>query len=347
MGPPAAAPASERVEPWQDPLARWALGALLERYCCVGPAPGAVEGPSEADAARWARRFAADSFGDALLAAAMAALLRNVVAAAVQVGALHAHGVHFWTRASACVHVSVDRMHLGVLTVLSGPQCSSHSGSAELVSAWNTLWLCLRACWSVNPPTGRQVIMHLYSPCSLAVQRTHNGMCVQASLLRALDDDMAVHLLPPLYLAPGGPSAYLPSPNFAATAEALPAAGAGACAHTDLSAGIGAEPVRLPKQMPAPGAAVTWGAADGAEAEMGAGGGPGADRVPNPALVELARLAACGRLQRAAEAHSMVPDLALARLLPLLAPGAHWPLQSGLLSTGALLHSVACLRHCF
>lgn len=86
LGAPAAAPARQSAEPWHDPLARWALGALLERYCRPGPAPAAAEGPSEADAARWARRFAADSFGDALLATALAALLCNAVPPAVQVG---------------------------------------------------------------------------------------------------------------------------------------------------------------------------------------------------------------------------------------------------------------------
>ena len=83
---------SQSAEPWHDPLARWALGALLERYCRPGPAPAAAEGPSEADAARWARRFAADSFGDALLATVLAALLRTAVPPAVQVGTAHAVG---------------------------------------------------------------------------------------------------------------------------------------------------------------------------------------------------------------------------------------------------------------
>lgn len=151
---------------------------------------------------------------------------------------------------------------------------------------------------------------------------------MQASLLRELDDDMAVHLLPPLHLAPGGPPAYLPSPSFSAAAQAPPAgSAAGACVHPDLSAGSGAEPAQLPNQTPAPRAAVDGGAADGPEAKMDSGSSREADRAPNPALVELARLAASGRLQRAAETRAMVADLALARLVPLLSPGAgtSWP----------------------
>lgn len=168
-------------------------------------------------------------------------------------------------------------------------------------------------------------------------------MCMQASLLRALDDDMALHLLPPLHLAPGGPSAYLPNPCSAAAAEAPPAAGAGVCAHRDLPAGRAAEPVQLPGQVPAPGAAVGQGVANGAGAERDAGGSHGADHAPHPALVELARLAACERLQRAAEMRSMVADLALARLAPLLAPGA------GTLWPSVLVAGAMCLlsRYCY
>lgn len=155
------------------------------------------------------------------------------------------------------------------------------------------------------------------------LQRSWDCMCMQASLLRALDDDMAVHLLPPLHLAPGGSSAYLPSPSSGAAAEVPPPAGTGAQSHRDLPASSAAEPMLLPDQVLAPGAAAEQGDANGAGgAQTDAGGGTGADHVPNPALVELARLAACGRLERTAEMRSVVADLALARLLPLLAPGA-------------------------
>jgi len=178
-------------EPWHDPLARWALGALLER-ACAAPAPppaaraAAAAGPGEADAARWAARFAADSFGDALLAAGLAAVLRPGVAPAAQ-----------------------------------------------------------------------------------------------AALLRGLDAGLALHLLPPLRLAPGGRLAYARAPAAdpaCPPAEAAPEAAAGAAAA-------------------------------------------GAAPAPDPALLELARLAGGGRLRRAAEAGSLVADLALARLAPLLAPG--------------------------
>lgn len=106
LGSPAAAPARGSAEPWHDPLARWALGALLERYCRLGPAPAVLEGPSEADAVRWARRFAADSFGDLLLATSLAALLRNAVPPAVQVGAAHA-GART-PRATVCLLLCID-----------------------------------------------------------------------------------------------------------------------------------------------------------------------------------------------------------------------------------------------
>lgn len=94
-------------EPWHDPLARWALGALLERACSAtqtqtqskphahpvtasaGGSAVAEGGASAADALRWAARFATDSFGDALLAAALASLLRSAVAPGVQVIAPH------------------------------------------------------------------------------------------------------------------------------------------------------------------------------------------------------------------------------------------------------------------
>lgn len=92
-------------EPWHDPLARWALGALLERACSAthtqskpsahpvtasaGGSAAAEGGASAADALRWAARFATDSFGDALLAAALASLLRPAVAPGVQVIAPH------------------------------------------------------------------------------------------------------------------------------------------------------------------------------------------------------------------------------------------------------------------
>ncbi|KAK9820868.1 hypothetical protein WJX81_007777 [Elliptochloris bilobata] len=89
LAPPASL-ADGREEPWHDPLARWALATLLERYCCADASPGAVGGPSTADAARWAAHFAADSFGDALLAAALAALLRSAVAPDVQAALLRA-----------------------------------------------------------------------------------------------------------------------------------------------------------------------------------------------------------------------------------------------------------------
>ena len=160
---------------------------------------------------------------------------------------------------------------------------------------------------------------------------------LQASLLRALDDDMAVHLLPPLQLAPGGPSAYLPPPSSGTADEPPPAAGTGAHAPAGLHAGSAAGPMQLRNQVPAPGAAARPGDANGAGAERDAGGGSRVDRAPNPALVELARLAACGRLQRAAVMCSMVADLALARLTPLLDPGA------GTLWAFVLIAGATCL----
>ena len=171
-------------------------------------------------------------------------------------------------------------------------------------------------------------------------------MCMQASLLRALDDDMAVHLLPPLQLAPGGPSAYLPHPSSGAADEPPPAAGTGAHAPTDLHAGSAAEPVQLRNQVPAPGAAARQGDANGAGAERDAGGGSRVDQAPNPALVELARLAACGRLQRAAVMCSMVADLALARLTPLLDPGAGTLWASVLIAGATCLCLVTLLHAC-
>lgn len=193
-------------EPWHDPLARWALGALLEAACAarVPPPPAAraaaaAAGPGEADAARWAARFAVDSFGDALLAAGLAAVLRPGVAPAAQ-----------------------------------------------------------------------------------------------AALLRGLDVDLALHLLPPLRLAPGGPLAYTHAPSAA--------------------------PASLPAEVPpvAPG--------------------------PDPALLELARLAGGGRLRRAGEASSLVADLALARLGPLLASGARPGPQTQRTSTALLACPARCAR---
>lgn len=136
-------------------------------------------------------------------------------------------------------------------------------------------------------------------------------------MLRALDEDLALHLLPPLCLAPGGPSAYLPPAGSPANASAvrrdLAAAGS---TSADTPSGVFAQQAAMPSA--AAGAA----AGSGENAEVACAAATGGVKAPNEALVELAKLAVAGRLRRAAELGSLVPDLALARLAPLLAPGA-------------------------
>ena len=73
------------AEPWRDAWGRWAGATLLALALKDRDTLAAALSPIHArDAHRWAASFAADSFGDPLLAAAVALLLSNAAPATVQ-----------------------------------------------------------------------------------------------------------------------------------------------------------------------------------------------------------------------------------------------------------------------
>ena len=79
------------AEPWRDAWGRWAGAALLARAAsCPAALTAGLGGIAPGDAHRWAAAFAADSFGDPLLACGVAVLLANSAPAGVQGEALAA-----------------------------------------------------------------------------------------------------------------------------------------------------------------------------------------------------------------------------------------------------------------
>jgi len=79
------------AEPWRDAWGRWAGAALLARVASTPTTLAAgLAGVAPRDAHRWGASFAADSFGDPLLARGVAVLLSSLAPAAVQGEALAA-----------------------------------------------------------------------------------------------------------------------------------------------------------------------------------------------------------------------------------------------------------------
>jgi hypothetical protein len=79
------------AEPWRDAWGRWAGAALLARVASTPTTLAAgLAGVAPRDAHRWGASFAADSFGDPLLAGGVAVLMSSLAPAAVQGEALAA-----------------------------------------------------------------------------------------------------------------------------------------------------------------------------------------------------------------------------------------------------------------
>lgn len=95
--PGAAGAEGQAEEPpvWRDPVARWCLAALMDRYAPAAGAelPSAASGSSAVDTHSWqqqearqlAEHFAAASYGDRLFGASVALLLRQAVPLDTQV----------------------------------------------------------------------------------------------------------------------------------------------------------------------------------------------------------------------------------------------------------------------
>lgn len=73
-------------EIWQQPLPRWCLAGLMQRYCCESRSDASLACPWTAnDSKKLAERFACESYGHPLFGAAVALLLRQDVPQAIQV----------------------------------------------------------------------------------------------------------------------------------------------------------------------------------------------------------------------------------------------------------------------
>lgn len=87
---PAAGGSTSREEPWQQPLARWCLAALMHHYCEAEALASSAGTPAQSpwkhqEAKQLAERYASESFGHPLFGAAVALLLRAPVPLDTQV----------------------------------------------------------------------------------------------------------------------------------------------------------------------------------------------------------------------------------------------------------------------
>lgn len=169
---------------WEQPLARWCLAALMQRYCPAADAAVSSSTPSGAaaggaavggagergwqqqEARQLAQHFAAASYGDRLFGAAVATLLRRTVPLDVAVGG----GGRLSPKAAA--------LHACLLPPCCSGVCCLPASTAAPSSTLLPV-LCL-------PP--------------------------QLEVLSTLADEQALHLLPPLRLLPGPPAVYLDAP---------------------------------------------------------------------------------------------------------------------------------------